>query len=161
VAVDGSPAAGRALTQAIAIAQRSLGRLGVLAAIPPTTPCVALPPFSVCLSGLAEELEAAAKRQVDEAVLIVPGDMPVTKLVVRDKLIKAAASEARTGRWDVTVLACGLWLEGGPCWRAVAARLARSCPVPVLVVGRDRDDRPSLKSAEVGALASPYAPQPI
>jgi hypothetical protein len=115
----------------------------------------------VCTAGLQQELETAAKRHVEEAVLAVPRDIPVTKLLVHGKLVGAVASQVRTGRWDLAVVGCGLWLDGGPCCRLLAARLARSSPVPVLLVGRDRDDRPPIRGAELGSLVESYAPQPI
>jgi nucleotide-binding universal stress UspA family protein len=161
VTVDGSRATDRALTRAIRFARDSRGRLGILATIPSIGPGLALPPVSVCVAGLQQELEAEAIRYVEEAVLAVPREIPVTKLVVHGKLVRAVASQARTGRWDLAVVGCGMWLDGGPCWRALAAWLARSSTVPVLLVGRERDDRPAISGAELSSLVDSYAPQPI
>jgi hypothetical protein len=59
------------------------------------------------------------------------------KLIVHAKLVDAVVSEARGGRWDLAFVSYGSWRDGGLLWRALSARLARTCPIPFIVVGRE------------------------
>ena len=135
VNVDGSAESQAALVQAIDIARVSHGRIGLLAPLPPLSAWISCPPFAPAISRrqMEKELEAAAQRSVDEAERAVPGDIPVTKLVVRAKPVAALLTVARRGPWDVVVVgdrfaACPFRERYG------VARLLRASPVPVLVV---------------------------
>lgn len=131
VGVGASPAHTAALEQAIDLALGERARLTLLAALPrlpavaylaPLTPVVALQDArSTCES----ELRAAAAR--------VPGDLPVTTLLVEGPEHQALLREVRRGRHDLVVV-------GAPTTRRLpadlgaSARLARRCPVPVMLV---------------------------
>lgn len=136
VGVDGSPAAERALDRAIDVARASGGRIGLLAAVPAPSAWISIAPFALPVSRtrLTSELEAEAKRHVDEAERRVPADVPVTKLVAHGGAAEALITHALDGPWDLVVLGHRSSSDRLPVGRRVGARLLRSSPVPVLVV---------------------------
>ena len=132
VGVDDSPAARRALERAIELAAAGHGRLGLLtSANPPliiaTSPVV--PPAS--RTQLCEEMLDWAQKCVEAATALVPGEIPVTKLVTHGEPCAALHREAEKGSWDLIVV--GQSARRHRMRGSVGARLDRHA-TPVLVV---------------------------
>ncbi len=134
VAFDGSSPAHAALADAIELAQATRGRLTVMAVIPETSVWLSV---ASDVPGTVGGLEAAYEREyrslLDQAVDTVPGDVPVTKLLMRGVPAQRIVAEAADhdvivmgsrGRGDVRSLLLG----------SVSHAVLNSSPVPVLVV---------------------------
>jgi nucleotide-binding universal stress UspA family protein len=106
VGVDDSPAARRALARAIEIAADGHGRLGLLTSAPhppliiATSPVV--PPAS--RAQLSDEMVGWAQACVEAATVLVPAEIPVTKLVTHGEPAAALRREAEKGCWDLVVV---------------------------------------------------------
>lgn len=136
VGVDGSTGAMRALAYAAGIAQVEHGRLTLLTVVPPPLwTRMAIPPpgydHRMIVAGWAQVLHAAAD--------CLPQDVSVTTRLVHGRPAEAIVCHAVEGCHDLVVVGCegrGL-LHGAVC--GVSRKVARRCPVPVLVV---RDEVP-------------------
>jgi nucleotide-binding universal stress UspA family protein len=133
VGVDDSPAARRAIERAVELAREGHGRIGLLTSAPEpplliaTSPVV--PPAS--RSQLCEEMLDWAQGCVEEATALVPGEIPVTKLVTHGEPCTALRQEAEKGCWDLIVV--GQSARRHRLRNSVGARLERQA-TPVLVV---------------------------
>jgi nucleotide-binding universal stress UspA family protein len=133
VGVDDTPAARRALERAIELAAEGHGRIGLLASAPhppliiATSPVV--PPAS--RSQLCDEMVDWAQECIEDALELIPPEIPVTKLVTHGDPCAALRHEAERGCWDLIVVG-----QSSRCHRlrrSVGARLDRHA-TPVLVV---------------------------
>jgi nucleotide-binding universal stress UspA family protein len=163
VYADGSPSGERALRHAIAIAEASGGRMGILGVAPRPGLMTSAAPFAMPVSraALAAELEAEARRHVDEAEQAVPADVPVTKLLAHGNTAKALLAHAGRCPWDLLVVGERAASERWPTGRRLGARLSQSCPVPVLIVRDEPEparvpvaDRPAPSAAPAEAPAA-------
>jgi nucleotide-binding universal stress UspA family protein len=130
VGIDGTAGSEEALRQAIDLANATRGRLGLLSVAPRVCAWYASAPFGPPFprEQLDADLVAEAKRHLEAAAEQVPSDVPVTKLFARGRPADALVTQALGGCWDLIVVG------HRPGWRA-HARLVRSSPVPVLIVG--------------------------
>lgn len=136
VGVDGSAASDKALAEAIDIARESSGRIGILAVVPTLNWCVSTSPVTppVSRAQLIEDLEADARRHVEEADQAIPSDLPVTKLIAHGNEAEALLTHVRNGPWDLVVLGRHSCFDRLTLRGRLGARLARRSPVPVLIV---------------------------
>ena len=134
VGVDDTPAARKALLRAVDLVKAGHGRLGLLSSAPAPPPLTAAGPVVVPVSRerLEQELLQWARRNVEDAARLVPGEVPITKLVTRGAPGKALLREARSGCWDLVVV--GQSSRRRRLLRSVGDRLKRRSGVPVLVV---------------------------
>jgi nucleotide-binding universal stress UspA family protein len=167
VAVDGSPAAGDALREAIEIARSDHARLTLISVATPLRWRFSGPPYVPYPS--EADLEREAWEVAERAEELVPADIPVSSVVRRGPPAAAIVARAEAGGHDLVVMGCrrhgalGSLLLGSVS-RDVVAR----CPVPVLIarcrparagVGEPRD-RPGAREsrspgAGVGVQAEP------
>ena len=138
VAIDGSPEAEQALTQAIDLAERQHTRLALITGVP--TP----PPSSyVWLSGApVAEMEADARLWA-EGVLRrardrVPDEIPVTTILADQPIRTALIEQINRGRYDLIVMGS----RGRGALRAgllgsVSHYILNHSPIPVLIVNPD------------------------
>jgi nucleotide-binding universal stress UspA family protein len=139
VGVDDSEASREALAQAIGLVEAGHGRLGLLSSAPAApVPTMGAP---VNHDQLDREIVSWAQRNVDEALRLVPDDVPVTKLIARGSPAAALLREARSGRWDLVVVGQTHRRPRLPLLERVGDRLNRRSPTPVLVVHQDPDER--------------------
>jgi nucleotide-binding universal stress UspA family protein len=141
VGVDDSPAARRALERAVELARDGHGRIGLLTSAPhppliiATSPVV--PPAS--RSQLCEEMVGWACECVEAATVLVPDEIPVTKLVTHGEPCAALRQEAEKGCWDLIVV--GQSARRRRFRNSVGTRLERHS-TPVLVVHEKPEVRP-------------------
>jgi nucleotide-binding universal stress UspA family protein len=149
VGVDDSSACRKALARAIELAQAGHGRLGLLASAPTPAPIASIGPSIAPVSSreLAQQSLDWAQRNLDAATELVPGDLPVTKLIARGAAGRALLRQARTGCWDLIVVGQTHRRPRLPLLERVGDRLNRRSPIPVLVVHQEPDQpRPGFRA---------------
>jgi nucleotide-binding universal stress UspA family protein len=135
LAYDGSASAERALDVAIAVADRSHGRLAILTAVAPipALACMGAAPEGV--SELRKSFLADAERLNCRAVQRVPRGIPVTKLVSPQPVQQALLRQACEGDHDLVILgSCGHGPLHSLLFGSVGRTMLRRCPLPVLIV---------------------------
>jgi nucleotide-binding universal stress UspA family protein len=135
IGLDHSPAATRALAEAIALADRDGGRLTILTAVAQVQGWPAGPVESVSAARqLNAELEEQAVALQQRAVALVPPCLPVTTVLRHGSPCAALLARIEQGHHDLLVLG-----DDGArrlrLGRGLTRRLLRRAPVPVLVVG--------------------------
>lgn len=142
VAVDGSPAAAKALAEAIDLARDEGARLTLISvAVQPRW--VALGPFASPVPSEAQ-LEREAGEIAERAEALVPEDIPVSTVVRRGPAAKAILERIEAGEHDLVVMGSrGLGPAGSLLLGSVSRAVLAHSPVPVLVVreGEDADRR--------------------
>lgn len=139
VAFDGSDEADQALLAAVALTERTGGRLTVIGVVDPVRQSYG----SGWPAVLYEELEQAERDfiqdQVDEAVAKLPADLGAATLVLRGRPAETLAEAS--GDYDLLVAGSRAY---GPIKRTVlgstARQLVQSAACPVLVVPRGADE---------------------
>ena len=133
VAVDGSPAAERALAEAIDLARAEGARLTLISvAAPPRWRFAAFPYVVPCVS--EDELEREAREIVERAEARVPEDVPVSTVVRRGPAPRAILERIEAGEHDLVVLGSrGLGPTGALLLGSVSRAVLAHSPVPVLV----------------------------
>jgi nucleotide-binding universal stress UspA family protein len=135
IGLDHSPAAARALAEAVALADREGGRLTILTAVPPVQGWPAGPVETLTAARqLAAELEQQAIVLQQRALDLVPRCLPVTTVLCHGAPCAALLSRIEEGCHDVLVVGD----DGGRrlrLRRSLVHRLERRSPVPVIVVG--------------------------
>jgi nucleotide-binding universal stress UspA family protein len=135
IGLDYSPAAARALAEAVALADREGGRLTILTAVPPVQGWPAGPVETMTAARqLAAELEEQAVALQQRALGLVPRCLPVTTVLRHGAPCAALLSRIEEGGHDVLVVGD----DGGRrlrLRRSLVGRLERRSPVPVIVVG--------------------------
>ncbi|HWF34077.1 MAG TPA: universal stress protein [Solirubrobacteraceae bacterium] len=153
VAVDGSPHADQALTQAIDLAESENSRLTLMTAVkelPATTYLTAAGVAGALIEETRSEAEAILRRARDR----VPADLPVTTLLTQDSIRLALVRQIKEGRHDLVVM--GSRGRGALCSAllgSVSHYVLHHSPVPVLIVHAD-GSAPALAPA-----AAPDAPE--
>ena len=135
IGLDHSPAAARALAEAVALADREGGRLTILTAVPPVQGWPAGPVETLTAARqLTAELEERAVALQQRALDLVPRCLPVTTVLRRGAPCAALLERIEEGCHDVLVVGD----DGGSrlrLRRSLVRRLERRSPVPVIVVG--------------------------
>lgn len=132
VAVDGSPAATTALTQAIDLARAEGARLTLI--------CVAsLPRWQLATAPYAplpgdDELERQARETLERAEALVPEDVPVSTAVRRGSISEEILKRVETGEHDLVVMGSrGLGRAGSLVLGSVSRAVLAGSRVPVLI----------------------------
>lgn len=142
VAIDGSEHAGRALREAVDLAELSNAKLTVMtvcqkpAALLVGGPVV--PPID--MRGLDEALEREHRQLLEGSVEGIPQDVSVVKVLAHGSPPAAILEQARKGAHDLIVL--GSRGRGGMTSMllgSVSLQVMQHSPVPVLVVHADRE----------------------
>jgi nucleotide-binding universal stress UspA family protein len=133
VAVDGSPAAAAALTQAIDLARAEDARLTLISvAAPPRWP-VAAAPYYVPLPA-ADELEREVGKTLECAEALVPEGVPVSTVLRRGGIAEEILKRVETGEHDLVVMGSrGLRRAGSLLLGSVSRAVLAGSPVPVLI----------------------------
>jgi nucleotide-binding universal stress UspA family protein len=151
VAVDGSPQADEALTQAIDLAQSERTRLTLITG-------VAKPPSMAYagVSGVSLAQMDADARTYAEAVLRrardrVPQDLPVTTIITQEPIRNALMQEIRRGRHDLVVMGSrGRGAVRATLLGSVSHYILNHSPVPVLIIRTDGDRIPETADRDPG-----------
>jgi nucleotide-binding universal stress UspA family protein len=135
IGLDHSPAAARALAEAVALADREGGRLTILTAVPPVQGWPAGPVETLTAARQLEaDLEHEAVALQQRALDLVPRCLPVTTVLRHGTPCAALLARIEEGCHDVLVVGD----DGGRrlrLRRSLVRRLERRSPVPVIVVG--------------------------
>jgi nucleotide-binding universal stress UspA family protein len=133
VAVDGSPAAGKALEEAVDLARSEGGRLTLISVAEVPRWRFSGFPLAVPFPDEAE-LVREAERIVEQAEELVPEDVPVSTVVRRGPVAKAILKRIDTGEHDLVVVGSrGLGPTGSLILGSVSRAVLARSPVPVLV----------------------------
>lgn len=156
VAVDGSPDAGEALTQAIDLAESEHTRLTLITGVQklPSTAYVAL-------SGAALAALDANNRSWAQAVLRrardrVPGDLPVTTILTDQPIRTALIEQIDRGQHDLIVMGSrGRGAVRAALLGSVSHYMLNHSPIPVMIFHADTD---SARNVEDHNPATPRQP---
>jgi len=136
VALDGSPAAAKALEQAIDLARSEGARLTLISVA--DLPRWRFSGFPLAVPFPNEtELEREAEQIVERAEALVPEDVPVSTVVRRGPVVKAILKRIETGEHDLVVVGSrGLGPAGSLLLGSVSRGVLAGSPVPMLVAAR-------------------------
>jgi nucleotide-binding universal stress UspA family protein len=133
VAVDGSPAAAKALEQAIDLARSEGARLTLISVA--DLPRWRFSGFPLAVPFPNEtDLVREAEKVLERAEALVPEDVPVSTVVRRGPVVKAILKRIETGEHDLVVVGSrGLGPAGSLLLGSVSRGVLAGSPVPVLV----------------------------
>jgi nucleotide-binding universal stress UspA family protein len=133
VAVDGSPAAERALDEAIELARAEGARLTLISVAELPRWRFSAFPLAVPFPNEAE-LVRHAELVVERAEARVPEDVPVSTVVRRGSVVKEILKRVDVGEHDLVVVGSrGLGPAGALLLGSISRGLVARSPVPVLV----------------------------
>jgi nucleotide-binding universal stress UspA family protein len=133
VALDGSPAAAKALEQAVDLARSEGARLTLISVADLSRWRFSGFPLAVPFPN-ETELEREAEQIVERAEALVPEDVPVSTVVRRGPVVKAILKRIETGEHDLVVVGSrGLGPAGSLLLGSVSRAVLARSPVPVLV----------------------------
>ena len=153
VAVDGSPHADRALSEAIDMARGSRARLTIITAVgePRTGMTMAL--AAGAAAGLGPALLREADRILRAAADRVPDDISVTTILTEDPIRSAIMARIRDGHHDLVVMGSrGRGTVRSAVLGSVSHHVLHHSPVPVLIV--HADPRPEPEDDGLDAVVS-------
>jgi nucleotide-binding universal stress UspA family protein len=137
VAFDGSTSARQAVTEAVELARCNHAALTLMTVMPTTNQWVLGGGYyvPVNLDELDEQAERTYQRVLDDAVAIVPDDLPVTTILKRGPAGAAIVEQAHAGHHDLIVMGSrGHGELRSLLLGSVSHHVLQSSPVPVLVV---------------------------
>jgi nucleotide-binding universal stress UspA family protein len=157
LALDFSAAADRALTEAIAVAERHCGRLTILTAIPEVRGWGGGPVETVTAANeLNQQLERDAFALQQKALERVPQCMPVKTIIRRAPVRRALLEALAEGCYD------GLVLGASGAGRVRVSRSLTRCMIRrsgIAVLVADADDRPAKLHVPQGGPAISPGPE--
>jgi nucleotide-binding universal stress UspA family protein len=147
VAVDGSPAAARALEQAVDLARMEGARLTLISV-------AELPrwrfygfPLAVPYPNEAQ-VAREAEEIVERAEALVPEDVPVSTVVRRGPVVREIIKRIEAGEHDLVVVGSrGLGPAGALILGSVSRGVLARSPVPVLVARAEPAERAAERAA--------------
>jgi nucleotide-binding universal stress UspA family protein len=138
IAYDGSPHAERALEEAIDLAQLSHARLTLITAITRCPAWAYSGPSVAAAATLSTELENEAARIQRHAIDRVPDDLPITKILTHEPIVKALMKQITDGRHDLVVMGSrGFGPVRGTLLGSVSQHVLSHSAVPVLIMHAD------------------------
>jgi nucleotide-binding universal stress UspA family protein len=138
VAVDGSPAAARALEQAVELARAEGARLTLITVAELPRWRFSGFPLAVPFPNEAE-LAREAEALVERAEALVPDDVPVSTVVRRGPVIREILKRIEAGEHDLVVVGSrGLGPAGALLLGSISRAIVARSPVPVLVAPAQR-----------------------
>jgi nucleotide-binding universal stress UspA family protein len=149
VAVDGSPDAEQALTEAIDLAESEHTRLTLITAVPQIPATGLLVPGAVTDDAIANTrawAEAILRRALDQ----VPDDLPVSTVLTDKPIRPALIRQIKDGHHDLVVMGSrGRGAVRSALLGSVSHYVLHHTPVPVLIVHAEQS-----AAAEVRQLAA-------
>ena len=138
ISYDGSPHAERALEEAIDLAQLSHARLTILTAITRCPAWAYSGPSVAAAATLATELEHEAANVQRRGVERVPDDLPITKILTHEPIIKALMKQIENANHDLVVMGSrGFGPVRGTLLGSVSQHVLSHSKVPVLIIHAD------------------------
>jgi nucleotide-binding universal stress UspA family protein len=143
VAVDGSPHADRALTEAIDIARGSRARLTIITAVAEPRTGMTMALAAGAAAGLGPALMREADRIVHAAADRVPDDISVTTILTEQPIRSAILERVEAGDHDLVVMGSrGRGTVRSAVLGSVSHHVLHHSPVPVLIVHADPPPEP-------------------
>jgi nucleotide-binding universal stress UspA family protein len=151
VAVDGSPDAEQALTEAIDLAEGEHTPLTLITAVT-QLPATAYMTAGEALRRLVEDAHADAEAILRRARERVPDDLPVTAVLTEQPIRAALIDQVAKGEHDLVVMGSrGRGAVRAALLGSVSHYVLHHSPVPVLIVHADRSRKARLP--ELAAVA--------
>jgi nucleotide-binding universal stress UspA family protein len=145
VAVDGSPDAAEALTDAIDLAESEHARLTLVTAVPQIPATGLLVPGAVTDDAIADSrarAEAILRRAVDQ----VPDDLPVSTVLTDQPIRPALIRQIKDGHHDLVVMGSrGRGAVRSALLGSVSHYVLHHSPVPVLIVHVEQSDEAEVR----------------
>ncbi len=160
VAVDTSPAADRALLEAIDMARDNHASLTVMTVSPATNAWALGSGYYVPVDFdvIDQQTERHYQQVLERALDRVPDDLPVTSILRRGAAGAAIVDQARSGDHDLIVMGSRGHSElRSLLLGSVSHRVLQSSPVAVLVV---HSDEPSTKPSRADPMTTAVPPAP-
>jgi nucleotide-binding universal stress UspA family protein len=143
VAVDGSPHADHALSEAIDIARGSRARLTIITGVAEPRTGMTMALAAGAAAGLGPALLREADRVVRAAADRVPDDISVTTILTEDPIRSAIMARIREGHHDLVVMGSrGRGTVRSAVLGSVSHHVLHHSPVPVLIVHADPEPEP-------------------
>lgn len=146
VAVDGSEHAGRALEQAVDLAQADHAKLTVMACVPDPSSWVLTGAYAggVDFDRLRQEAEQEYETMLGSAVDTIPDDVSVTKLLVHGRAAACIVEQVRHGGHDLVVMGSrGRGEVRSLLLGSVSHEVLNASPAAVLIIHADSDESPA------------------
>ena len=139
VAVDGSPDADQALTQAIDLAEAEHARLTLFSAVVRPPAAAYIGASGAVAATLAREAEDGTQTILRTAVDRVPEHVSVTTVLSNEPVRQALIAQIETGYHDLVVMGSrGLGALRSVLLGSVSQYVLHHSPVPVLIVHAER-----------------------
>jgi nucleotide-binding universal stress UspA family protein len=149
VAVDGSPHADRALSEAIDIARGSNARLTIITAVAEPRTGMTMALAAGATAGLGPELMHEAHRVLRAAADRVPDDISVTTILTEHPIRSAILKRVGEGHHDLVVMGSrGRGAVRSAVLGSVSHHVLHHSPVPVLIVHADLEPDPADRSLD-------------
>jgi nucleotide-binding universal stress UspA family protein len=152
VAVDGSPDADRALTEAIDIARGSRARVTILTAAGEPSAGAAMAMAAGAAAVASADLQREADRLLRAGADRMPDDISVTTILTKDPIRGAILKRIRAGNHDLVVMGSrGRGAVRSALLGSVSHYVLHHSPVPVLIVHAQPDEaREAATTAAIG-----------
>ena len=138
VAVDGSPDADEALTQAIDLAKSEHTRLTLITGVQQLPSIAYIGLTGLPLSQIEADARSWAEGVLQSARDRVPGDVPVTTILTEDPIRAALIEQIKRGRHDLIMMGSrGRGAVRATLLGSVSHYMLDHSPIPVLVVHAD------------------------
>jgi nucleotide-binding universal stress UspA family protein len=144
VAVDGSPDADEALSQAIDLAEREHARLTLMTGVvlPPAAAYFGAGGSAIALA--VQSAQADAEAILKRARERVPDDVAVTTILTREPIRVALVKRIEHGHHDLVMMGSrGRGAVRAVLLGSVSHYVLHHSPVPVLIVHADQHEKPS------------------
>jgi nucleotide-binding universal stress UspA family protein len=157
VSIDGSSSAERALNEAIDIAIVERSRLTLLTAVRHCPSWAYSPMTAAAVQQLSADLEKEAKQVMRDAVVRVPHEIPVTKILTHKPVRQALMEQIRAGNFDLLVMGSrSRPARKAPLLGSVSRYALDHSPIPVLIVHPPENEK--LERTIQGAARQPPVP---
>lgn len=158
VAVDGSPHADRALTEAIDLAESEHARLTLFTAIAPLPPLAYFGAASAAVTAVVQAAQAEGEAILRSARERVPDDVSVTTVLSAEPVLPALIERIEEGHHDLVIMGSrGRGTVSSALLGSVSHYVLHHGPVPVLIVHADPGEH--YESSPTVAEQSPRQPE--
>jgi nucleotide-binding universal stress UspA family protein len=158
VAVDGSPDAEEALTQAIDLAESENTRLALITGVPKAPAISYLGYGGVAPAELDASAWSWAEGVLRQACERVPGDLPVSTILTEQPIRPALIEQIKRGQHDLIIMGSrGRGAVRSAVLGSVSHYVLNHSPIPVLIVRADTRALSTHAGDDTGAEHRPQA----
>ena len=156
VAIDGSPEAEQALTQAIDLAESERTRLTLVSGAPKPPSVAFIGQSAAALAQIDADARAWAQAVLRRARDRVPADIPVTTILTEQPIRTALIEQIRRGRHDLIAMGSrGRGAVRAALLGSVSHYILNHSPIPVLIVHPDGHPTPSVVDPSAATARDP------